>query len=114
MLKKKSVMALDHCGKESKNFYLFHNSYQQRNFRVVRSFNCQCIPHFVFSSFFLTKASFGNFSPFMITTEQSLVALNGVLPSPFTMERFRPNVVVDGLKAYDEVCVPSHISCERN
>ena len=59
MLKKKSVMALDHCQKESKNFYLFHNSYQQmnvmqtwRNFRVVRSFNCQCIPHFVFSSFF--------------------------------------------------------------
>ncbi|CAH3140548.1 unnamed protein product [Pocillopora meandrina] len=48
------------------------------------------------------KASFGNFSPFMITTEQSLVALNGVLPSPVTMERFRPNVVVDGLKAYDE------------
>lgn len=121
MLKKKSVMALDLCRKESKNFYLFHNSYQQmnvmqtwRNFRVVRSFNCQCIPHFVFSSFSLTKASFGNFSPFMITTEQSLVALNGVLPSPVTMERFRPNVVVDGLKAYDEVCVPSHISCERN
>ena len=50
----------------------------------------------------------------MITTEQSLVALNGVLPSPVTMERFRPNVVVDSLKAYDEVCVPSHIFCERN
>ena len=64
--------------------------------------------------FSLTKASFGNFSPFMITTEQSLVALNGVLPSQVTMERFRPNVVVDSLKAYDEVCVPSHISCEIN
>lgn len=50
----------------------------------------------------------------MITTEQSLVALNGVLPSPVTMERFRPNVVVDGLKAYDEVCVPTYISCEIN
>lgn len=48
------------------------------------------------------KASFGNFSPYMITTEQSLVALNGELPSPVTMERFRPNVVVGGLKAYDE------------
>ena len=49
----------------------------------------------------------------MITTEQSLVALNGVLPSPVTMERFRPNVVVDGLKAYDEVCVTSHNSFKK-
>ena len=59
------------------------------------------------SLFFLTKASFGNFSPYMIATEQSLVALNEELPSPVTMERFRPNVVVDGLEAFDEVSFPA-------
>ena len=41
----------------------------------------------------------------MIANEAPLVAVNEELPSPVTMERFRPNVVVDGMKAYDEVSI---------
>ena len=39
----------------------------------------------------------------MIANEASLVAVNEELPSPVTMERFRPNVVVSGMKAFEEV-----------
>ena len=33
------------------------------------------------------------------------MAVNEELPSPVTMERFRPNVVVSGLGQYEEVSV---------
>ncbi|KAJ7365559.1 Mitochondrial amidoxime reducing component 2 [Desmophyllum pertusum] len=49
------------------------------------------------------KASFGDFAPYMILAEASLAALNTQLPSPMEMERFRPNVVVNGLMAFEEV-----------
>lgn len=49
------------------------------------------------------KASFGDFAPYMIANEASLVAVNEQLPSPVTMERFRPNVVVSGLAGFEEV-----------
>jgi len=52
---------------------------------------------------FVFKVSFGNFAPYMIANEASLVAVNDELPSPVTMERFRPNVVVTGLGGFQEV-----------
>lgn len=39
----------------------------------------------------------------MILAEDSLVALNKELPLPMEMERFRPNIVVTGLRAFEEV-----------
>lgn len=51
------------------------------------------------------KAAFGDFAPYMIANEASLVAVNEELPSPVSMERFRPNVVVTGLEQYGEVSV---------
>ena len=39
----------------------------------------------------------------MIASEASLAAVNEELPSPVTMERFRPNVVVSGLARFEEV-----------
>lgn len=48
------------------------------------------------------KVSFGDFAPYMIATEASLAAVNEELQSPVTMQRFRPNVVVSGLKAFEE------------
>ena len=39
----------------------------------------------------------------MIANEASLLAVNDELPSPVTMERFRPNVVVTGLGGFEEV-----------
>ena len=39
----------------------------------------------------------------MIASEASLAAVNEELPSPVTMERFRPNVVVCGSAGFEEV-----------
>lgn len=44
------------------------------------------------------KASFADYSPFMMATEKSLEYLNKELSSPMPMRRFRPNIVVSGVK----------------
>lgn len=54
------------------------------------------------------QAAFGDFAPYLIATEASLEAVNTELSSPVTMERFRPNVVVEGMKAFDEVSMSIH------
>ena len=54
-------------------------------------------------SSFSPKVSFGEFAPYLITNEASLDALNEELPMPVSMTRFRPNIVVRGLKAWEEV-----------
>ena len=54
-------------------------------------------------SSFSSKVSFGEFAPYLITNEASLDALNEELPMPVSMTRFRPNIVVRGLKAWEEV-----------
>ena len=63
-------------------------------------------------SFFLFyKVSFGDFAPYMIASEASLAAVNEELPSPVTMERFRPNVVISGLAGFEEAsfCHPCSV-----
>jgi uncharacterized protein YcbX len=40
--------------------------------------------------------------PLLLTAESSLDDLNQRLPSPISMQRFRPNVVLSGSSAYDE------------
>ncbi|WP_448217034.1 MOSC domain-containing protein [Endozoicomonas sp. 2B-B] len=40
--------------------------------------------------------------PFLLTTEASLHELNSRLDTPVTMDRFRPNIVVQGTSAYAE------------
>lgn len=40
--------------------------------------------------------------PFLVISQASLDDLNGRLPQPLPMNRFRPNIVVDGLPAYGE------------
>ena len=64
-----------------------------------------------FHVFFLLvffQTSFSDFAPYLITTEGSLGALNDALSSPICMARFRANIVVSGLKAFDEVCHRTH------
>jgi uncharacterized protein YcbX len=46
--------------------------------------------------------SFADGYPYLLTTEASLADLNARLAEPVTMDRFRPNVVVDGLEAFAE------------
>ena len=41
-------------------------------------------------------------TPFHLTSEDSLADLNGRMPSPVPMNRFRPNLVVRGAEAYAE------------
>ena len=40
--------------------------------------------------------------PILVISRASLADLNQRLPKPLPMERFRPNVVIDGIGAYDE------------
>lgn len=46
--------------------------------------------------------SFADGFPFLLTSEASLADLNTRLQKPVPMERFRPNIVVNGLDAYAE------------
>ncbi len=49
-----------------------------------------------------STVSFADAFPVLLCTTASLDALNGWLPSPITMGRFRPNLIVDGASAWDE------------
>ena len=40
--------------------------------------------------------------PILVISRASLAELNSRLPKALPMERFRPNVVIDGVGAYDE------------
>ena len=40
--------------------------------------------------------------PILVISRASLAELNSRLPKALPMERFRPNVVIDGVDAYDE------------
>jgi uncharacterized protein YcbX len=48
------------------------------------------------------RVSFADGYPLHLTAEESLEALNGILTSPLSMLRFRPNLVVRGGKAWEE------------
>jgi len=46
--------------------------------------------------------SFADGYPILVCTRASLAALNARLPTPVPMERFRPNLVLDGLAPFAE------------
>jgi len=46
--------------------------------------------------------SFADAYPILVCTTASLADLNARLPAPVPMERFRPNLVIDGWGAFDE------------
>lgn len=48
------------------------------------------------------QTGFADGFPFLLTTEASLEELNGRLTDAVPMERFRPNIVINGLEAYAE------------
>ncbi|MFO0594865.1 MAG: MOSC domain-containing protein [Myxococcaceae bacterium] len=48
------------------------------------------------------QTSFTDAYPLLIVNEVSLDALNATLPSPISMDRFRPNLVVRGERAWEE------------
>ncbi|WP_252179981.1 MOSC domain-containing protein [Endozoicomonas sp. 4G] len=48
------------------------------------------------------RTGFADGFPFLLTTEASLQELNSRLDTPVTMDRFRPNIVVQGTEAYAE------------
>ena len=49
-----------------------------------------------------TRVSFADAYPFLLLSEESLADLNGRTMKPVPMNRFRPNVVVKGGRAFDE------------
>lgn len=50
----------------------------------------------------VARTAFADGFPFLLTSQNSLANLNGQLEVPVPMDRFRPNVVVEGAGAYDE------------
>ncbi len=48
------------------------------------------------------RVSFADAFPILVTSQASLADLNDRLDAPITMERFRPNVVIDGGEAFEE------------
>jgi len=48
------------------------------------------------------EVGFADGYPLLLTTLSSLAALNERMPVALPMDRFRPNVVVDGVKAFEE------------
>jgi len=48
------------------------------------------------------QVGFADGFPFLIISEASLAELNGRLPTPVSMIRFRPNLVIGGAEPYDE------------
>lgn len=48
------------------------------------------------------RVAFADGYPFLLTSEDSLEALNGRLPEPLPMDRFRPNLVVAGAGPFAE------------
>jgi uncharacterized protein YcbX len=69
------------------------------------------------------ELNFPDGASFLLTSESSLGDLNGRLPAPVPMDRFRPNVVVRGAAPYAEdgwrtlrigsVAFPAAYGCER-
>jgi uncharacterized protein YcbX len=48
------------------------------------------------------EVGFADGFPFLLALESSLADLNARLPEPLPMERFRPNLVVDGVAPFEE------------
>ncbi len=48
------------------------------------------------------RTEFSDGFPVLVLSRASVAELNSRLPSPLPMERFRPNIVLDGIGAYDE------------
>jgi uncharacterized protein YcbX len=47
-------------------------------------------------------AQFSDGFPWLVLSQASLDALNQKLPEPLPMNRFRPNIVIDGVQAFEE------------
>ncbi len=79
------------------------SSAMQRPLRLVRfdaAFRRYCNPTYAGSSG--AHTSFADAFPLLILSEASLADLNARLPRPLPMNRFRPNLVLSGIDAYDE------------
>ena len=59
-----------------------------------------CSPEWTGETRAITEFSDGY--PILVISRASLAELNSRLPKALPMERFRPNVVIDGVDAYDE------------
>jgi uncharacterized protein YcbX len=60
----------------------------------------ECNPEWTRGTRAITE--FADGYPVLVISRASLAELNSRLPRPLPMERFRPNVVIDGVGAYDE------------
>jgi len=95
---KDSCLATD-CGENAAQWF---SNYLEQNCRLV--FMPDESGRMVDSKYSPTAqaVNFADGFPFLLTSEASLQELNSRLDEPLPMNRFRPNLVIKGFKAYEE------------
>jgi len=68
--------------------------------RAVSTYDRVCDPYFTGPD--KGRAFFADAYSMLIATTESLAALNERLPEPLPMNRFRPNIVIEGVEPFDE------------
>jgi uncharacterized protein len=88
------------CGEDAAHWCSQYLSTPLRLVRFDASAPRVCNPEWTPGTTATTEFSDGY--PILVISRASLADLNSRLPQPLPMERFRPNIVIDGVDAYDE------------
>ena len=88
------------CGEEAAHWSTSFLGTPLRLMRFDESFPRQCSAEWTADVHAVTEFSDG--FPILVISRASLRELNSRLPKALPMERFRPNLVIDGVEAYDE------------
>lgn len=88
------------CGDKAGEWF---TGFLETSLRLVRfdpAMPRECSPEWTQGTRAITE--FADGFPILVISRASLDDLNSRLPKPLPMERFRPNIVIDGVDAYDE------------
>ena len=59
------------------------------------------------------QLAFSNCGPYNMLSEESVEDLNTKLENPVLVKNFRPNIVIKGCKAYEEVTCKNNFFCKK-
>lgn len=62
-----------------------------------------CVALYLFLTSIHVQTSFADTAPVHLISEASVEKLNTKLETPLPIERFRPNIILNGCEAHDEV-----------
>lgn len=76
--------------------------YLKKDARLIRVEQSRAVKPECLVTGAVDHTAFADGFPLLVASMNSLAALNGHLDEPVTIDRFRPNIVVNGAEAYDE------------